>query len=357
MSYDYVIVGAGIAGCTCANKLAERGTVLLVEKRNSIGGLCADSFAGGYCQLLGPHIFHTGNQAVYDYLNQFGGFNDYMHKVRCKLADGREVPLPISIATLEALHGKGYTVESAKAYFDKVAVKIDNPSNAEEAVLCRFGEEIYHEIFKGYSEKQWGVSLSELPAHVTMRIPLRLNRNECYFSDQNQGIPSNGFTKMMEMMIDHDNIKVACGYDHVGLDGIHGKKATVWTGPINKYFHDRHGELNYRSLIFGAHMGLGRKQKSGCLNHCSPSESATRSSEYCLFIDKANKLGHRRVGIETPSPHGTPCYPLITDEENAKADKYREEAKKVDTYFVGRLAEYKYINIDQVVANALEITA
>lgn len=360
MSYDYVIVGAGFAGCTCAEQLSKHGSVLLAEERMSIGGLCADSgapFSMGYYQLFGPHIFHTSNKEVFNYLKQFGDFNDYRHKVRCKLANGKEVPLPVSIATLEALHGKGYTEESAKTYFDENSVKINEPANAEEAVLCRFGEEIYHAIFKGYSEKQWGVGLKELPAHVTMRIPLRLNRNEYYFSDSYQAIPLFGYTGMMKRMIDHENIDMIFG-NHEGEIDVHGEKATIWTGPIDQYFNYKYGKLNYRCLEFGlGDVPWREKQKSGCLNHCDYDEPQTRTSEYCLF-DGGERLSTKRiVGVEHPNENGEPCYPLITDEENLKADKYREEAKTLDNvHFVGRLAEYKYLNIDNVVANALKLT-
>jgi UDP-galactopyranose mutase len=354
--FDYMVVGAGFAGSVVAERLAQLGKkVIIVERRSHIGGNAFDHHNddGLLVHRYGPHIFHTNSQDVFDYLSRFTEWRPYQHRVRA-MVDGQLVPIPVNLLTLNLLYGLSLNAFEVEAFLDKVAEKRETIKTSEDVILSRVGRELYEKLFKNYTRKQWGLDPSELDAAVTARIPVRTNRDERYFSDKYQVMPKHGYTRMFERMLAHPNIKILLNADFHEVRHLIPCRELVYTGPVDAFFDFQFGKLPYRSLQF-RHETHDRTvfQEAPVVNY--PNEYPyTRCTEFKYLTGQE----HAKTSIvyEYPMAEGDPYYPVPRPENAALYRKY--EALAHDTpnvHFVGRLATYKYYNMDQVVAQALTL--
>jgi len=237
--FDYLIVGAGFAGCVVAERLARvlNRRVLLIDKRAHIGGNAYDHYNdhGILVHKYGPHIFHTNSRQVFEYLSQFTVWRQYEHRVVASV-DGQLVPIPINLDTINRLYGLNLNSQQVEDFFQSVAEPVEQIRTSEDVVINRVGRELYEKFFRNYTRKQWGLDPSELDASVTSRVPVRTNRDDRYFSDTYQAMPRHGYTRMFENMLDHPNIKIMLNADYLALAGELLAKEIVYTGPVDEYF-------------------------------------------------------------------------------------------------------------------------
>ena len=353
--FDYLVVGAGFAGSVLAERLA-RGLgmrVLIVDKRPHIGGNAYDRHddAGVLIHPYGPHIFHTNSAEIFEYLSRFTKWRPYQNRVLASV-DGQLVPMPINLDTVNRLYGLKLTAFEMEAWLESVAEKKDRLVTSEDVVVAKVGRDLYNKFFRGYTRKQWALDPSELDASVTARVPTRTNRDDRYFADTFQAMPLNGYTRMFEAMLDHPNIKVMLNTDYREVVDLLPWKHMVYTGPIDAFFNHRHGKLPYRSLEF-QHVNLPQEQFQavGTVNY--PNDYAyTRISEFKHITGQRHPT--TSVVYEYPRADGDPYYPVPRPENAALYKRYEAEAEAMtDVTFVGRLATYKYYNMDQVVGQAL----
>jgi UDP-galactopyranose mutase len=357
--YDYLVVGAGFAGSVIAERLASQhgARVLLIDRRPHIGGNAYDepNEAGILYHKYGPHIFHTNSQQVVDYLSQFTDWRPYEHRVRAYVR-GQLVPIPINRTTLNKLFDLDLkSDEEAAEYLASRAEPVDEIQTSEDVVINAVGRELYELFFRGYTRKQWGLDPSELDKQVTSRIPTRTNTDDRYFSDTFQGMPLEGYTKMFEQMLDHPLIDKRLGTDFRDLKDQAFEIADhiVYTGPIDEYFDFRFGKLPYRSLRFD-HQTLDQEQfqEVAVVNYPSPDVPYTRISEYKHLTGQ--KAPVTTITYEYPSAEGDPYYPIPRPENQELFKRYEALADATDDVtFVGRLATYRYYNMDQIVGQAL----
>jgi len=356
-AYDYLIVGAGYAGSVLAERLASQhgARVLLIDRRPHVGGNAYDepNEDGILYHKYGPHIFHTNSQQVVDYLSQFTEWRPYEHRVLAQVR-GRQVPIPINRTTLNMLFdAKLETDEDAAEFLASRAEPVENIKTSEDVVINAVGRELYELFFRGYTRKQWGLDPSELDKQVTSRIPTRTNTDDRYFADTFQAMPRDGYTAMFERMLDHELIEVRTGVDFRDLRDEVDAGHIIYSGPIDEYFDFRFGKLPYRSLRFD-HQTLGEEwhQPVAVVNYPAEDVPYTRITEYKHLTGQM----HSRTTItyEYPSAEGDPYYPVPRDENQTLYKKYESLADATDgVTFVGRLATYRYYNMDQIVGQAL----
>lgn len=355
--FDYLVVGAGFAGSVIAERLARVSNkkVLVVDRRNHIGGNAYDHHndAGLLIHRYGPHIFHTNSREVFEYLSQFTEWRQYQHRVLASV-DGQLLPIPINLDTINNLYGLNLTSFQVEDFFDSVAEKRERISTSEDVVVSRVGRELYEKFFRNYTRKQWGLDPSELDASVTARVPTRTNRDDRYFTDTYQAMPKHGYTRMFENMLDHPNIKIMLNTDYRDIERIIPYREMVYTGPVDEYFDLRFGKLPYRSLEF-KHETIDRPtyQAAPVVNY--PNDYLyTRVTEFKYLTGQE----HPKTAIvyEYPRAEGDPYYPVPRPENAELYQKYKALADATpNVHFVGRLATYKYYNMDQVVAQALTV--
>jgi UDP-galactopyranose mutase len=353
--FDFLIVGAGFAGSVLAERLA-RGAgqkVLLLDKRPHIGGNAYDHYNehGILVHKYGPHIFHTNSYQVFEYLSEFTEWRSYEHRVSASV-DGQLLPIPINLDTLNGLYGRHMSSDEAAAYLMSVAEKKEQIRNSEDVVVSKVGRDLYLKFFRNYTRKQWGMDPSELDAAVAARIPVRLNRDGRYFTDTYQAMPQHGFTRMFENMLDHSSIKILLNADYREVKREVQFKHLIYTGPIDEFFDCRFGPLPYRSLKF-KHETINKEvfQPAAVVNY--PNEHLyTRITEFKYLTGQE----HPKTSIvyEFPTDEGDPYYPVPRPENQEIYRKYQSLAEAVpNVNFVGRLATYKYYNMDQVTGQAL----
>jgi len=357
--YDYLVVGAGFAGSVIAERLASQhgARVLLIDRRPHIGGNAYDepNEAGILYHKYGPHIFHTNSEQVVDYLSQFTQWRPYEHRVRAIVRD-KMVPIPINRTTLNELFGLDLkTDEEAAAYLASRAEPVDEIRTSEDVVINAVGQELYELFFRGYTRKQWGLDPSELDKQVTSRIPTRTNTDDRYFSDKFQAMPLEGYTKMFERMLDHPLIEKRLGTDFRELKDQAHELADhiIYTGPIDEYFDFRFGKLPYRSLKFD-HQTLDKEwhQPVAVVNYPDEHVPYTRISEYKHLTGQDAPV--TTITYEYPSAEGDPYYPIPRPENQELFKRYEALADQTEgVTFVGRLATYRYYNMDQIVGQAL----
>jgi UDP-galactopyranose mutase len=357
--FDWLIVGAGFAGSVLAERLASQSgdRVLVIDKRPHIAGNAYDCYNkdGILYHKYGPHIFHTNSKDVFDYLSQFTEWRFYEHRVLANV-DGKLVPIPINLDTINKLYDLNLSEEELPAWFAARAEKKDKIVTSEDVVVSAVGRELYEKFFRGYTRKQWGMDPSELDKSVTARVPTRTNRDDRYFTDAFQFMPAGGYTSMFENMLAHPNIKIMLNTDYQEVRDIIPHRRVIYTGPVDEYFDYRYGKLPYRSLKF-EHVTLDQEQyqATGTVNY--PQDKAyTRISEYKHLTGQV----HPKTSItyEYPSAVGDPYYPVPRPENAELYKKYQALADSTpNVYFVGRLATYRYYNMDQVVAQALSLYA
>lgn len=358
-AFDYLIVGAGFAGSILAERLA-RGSgkrVLLVDRRAHVGGNAYDHYddAGILVHKYGPHIFHTNSQEVFDYLSRFTPWRQYQHRVLA-CVDGQLVPIPINLDTINQLYGLNLTSLEMDSFLAARAEKREVIRTSEDVVVSKVGRELYEKFFRGYTRKQWGLDPSELDAQVTARVPTRTNRDARYFTDTFQAMPSRGFTRMFQNMLDHPNISVLLNTDYREIKNLVPHRELIYTGPIDEYFDFEFGKLPYRCLEF-KHETHNREflQPVAVINY--PNDYAfTRVTEFKHLTGQE----HPKTSIvyEFSRAEGDPYYPIPRAENSELYRKYQALADATEgVHFVGRLATYRYYNMDQVAAQALTVFA
>jgi len=357
MAFDYLIVGAGFAGSVLAERLASQlhQRVLLVERRSHIGGNAYDHFDddGLLVHKYGPHIFHTNAGDVFEYLSQFTQWRPYQHRVLANV-DGQLVPLPINLDTINRLYGLSLTTFQLEEFFASIAEPKESIRTSEDVVVSKVGRELYEKFFRNYTRKQWGLDPSELDATVTARVPVRTNRDDRYFTDTYQVMPLHGYTRMFEKMLAHPNIKILLNTDYCEIKAVIPYRHLIYTGPIDEFFDFRYGKLPYRSLAFEFKtFNMPVYQPGAVVNY--PNDYAyTRVTEFKYLTGQEH--AKTSVVYEYPRAEGDPYYPVPRSENTERYKRYKAQADTTpDVHFVGRLATYKYYNMDQVVAQALTL--
>ncbi|WP_231639438.1 UDP-galactopyranose mutase [Sphingomonas profundi] len=352
--YDALVVGAGFAGAVLAERLAAGSgkRVLLIDRRPHVGGNAYDhpDAAGILVHRYGPHIFHTNSDDVFAYLSRFTAWRPYEHRVLASVAD-KLVPIPINRTTLNRLYGLDLQDEAQAAAFLAARAEPREIVTSEDVVVAAVGQELYETFFRGYTRKQWGLDPSQLDRSVTSRVPTRTNTDDRYFLDKHQAMPLHGYTRMFEAMLDHPNITIELGIDYRDVDLRAGH--TVFTGPVDEYFDHRFGRLPYRSLEF-RHETIDREtfQPVAVVNYPSPDIAHTRITEYKHLTGQT--APRTSISYEYPRDEGDPYYPIPRAENQLLYRRYEALADALpDVSFVGRLATYRYYNMDQVVGQAL----
>jgi UDP-galactopyranose mutase len=355
--FDYLVVGAGFAGATIAERLASHGgkKVLLCDKRPHIGGNAYDHYdeAGILIHKYGPHIFHTNSKDVFDYLSKFTKWRPYQHRVLA-CVDGQLLPIPINLDTINRLYGTDYTSFELEAFFKSVAESVEQVKTSEDVIVSKVGRELYEKFFRNYTRKQWGLDPSELDAQVTARVPVRTNRDDRYFTDTYQAMPLHGYTRMFEKMLVQPNIKILLNADYRDIEKTIPHAEVIYTGSIDEYFDYRFGRLPYRSLDFVFEtQNVPVAQAAPVINY--PNENPyTRVTEFKYLSGQEHPK--TTLVYEYAKAEGDPYYPVPRPENAALYRRYQELAEATpDVHFLGRLGTYKYYNMDQVVAQALAL--
>jgi len=355
--FDYVIIGAGFAGSVLAERLAtEMGArVLIVDRRNHIAGNAYDYYneAGILVHKYGPHIFHTNSEKVFAYLSRFTTWRPYEHRVQASV-DGQLLPMPINADTLNKMYGLNLNCLQVKEFLQSVAEPRENIQTSEDVVVSRVGRELYEKFFRNYTRKQWALDPSELDAAVTARVPVRTSRDDRYFTDRFQAMPAEGYTRMFEKMLDHPNIHIMLNTDYSDIKDEISFRELIFTGPVDEYFNFCHGKLPYRSLQF-EHQTHDREQFQPAAVVNYPNEHAyTRVTEFKYLTGQEHKK--TSIVYEYPCAEGDPYYPIPQPKNAELYTKYKAMAEALpDVHFAGRLATYKYYNMDQVVAQSLTL--
>ena len=355
MNYDYLIVGCGIFGTTFARLATDAGKkCLIIDKREHVGGSAYTENNGGiHVHTYGPHVFHTSNKKVWDFVNLYADFNNFVLSPKASTG-GKLFSLPFNMNTFYEMWG-AETPAEVKNIIESQRFK-GTPKNLEEQALSMVGTDIYEALIKGYTEKQWGKKATELPTFLIKRLPLRFIYDNNYFNDRYQGVPIGGFTQMFEKMLDGIEVKLKQDYfeqkDY--YDSIADK--IVYTGCIDEFFDYKYGELGYRSLKFETDVKqMENYQGCAVINQCDHTKGYTRTVEHKHF--EKVKTDHTVITREYPIEHKrgmTPYYPINNKDNAEMYDKYRKESKSLTKFiFGGRLAEYKYMDMHIVIESAM----
>ena len=357
MEVNYLIVGAGLTGLTFANLLAqdENNKILIVEKRQHIGGNVYDSYNANHILIhnYGPHIFHTNNRKVWDYLSQFTKWRDYQHRV-LTFVDGLFIPMPITLETINQLYNINLSQFEMEDFIERQREKVKQIINSEDVALSNAGRDIYEKFFMNYTIKQWGVPPSELDPTVISRIPLRYNRDTRYFTDRYQGIPKAGYTKMCEQMIDRPNIKLMLNTNYKEVKGVIHCDKMIYTGPIDYFYDNQFGKLKYRSIRFEMEDHDCESFQDAAVVNYPNDYDFTRITEF----KKITGQQHLKTTVmkEFPCDGEEPFYPFPTKDWQERYLMYKTKADmEENVIFAGRLAEYRYYNMDVVVARAMGV--
>lgn len=364
MKYDYMIVGAGFAGAVLAERLANllNKKVILIDKRNHIGGNCFDyiNTQGINIHKYGPHIFHTQNKKVWDYLSQFTEWHQYFHKVLAVI-DGKKVPIPFNLNSIDMLFPSSFAEKLTDKLIEKFGYGLKVPilklREIDDPDLKFLADFVYDKVFAGYTFKQWNLKPEELDYSVTSRIPILIGRDDRYFQDVFQGIPKDGYTKIFEKLLDNKNIHLMLNTDYKDVINSISFDKMIYTGPIDYFFDYKFGKLPYRSLEFDLQtLDMNHFQETSQVNYPNNFEY-TRITEFKHFVPNSAKK--TTLAYEYPKEYiegqNEPYYPIPKAENQELYEKYLDLANELNgkVYFAGRLAEYKYYNMDQVVAVAL----
>lgn len=361
-----IIVGAGFYGSVMAERFATdlNWRVVLIEKRNHIGGncwSCPDPDTGIEVHTYGPHIFHTANERVWKYINQFTVFNSYRHTVWAA-RQGKVYPLPFGLAAINLLLGQRLTPAEAQAWVQAEVAKegIADPQNLEEKALSLIGRTLYEAFVKEYTEKHWGRLATELPAYIITRLPVRYNYNVGYYNDPWQGIPSDGYGRLFERMLRHPNIEIQLNTDFFDIRGaLPTHDLLIYSGPIDQYFDYKHGRMGWRSVRFEKEvLEMKDFQGTSVMNECDASVPYTRTHEFKHFTPERTferTVIFRETSFD-PQPGDDVYYPVRTDADVAIRAKYQEEADRhhAKVAFGGRLGAYAYLDMENTIGTALE---
>ena len=356
MKVDVLVVGAGFSGSVVAEQLAGQGwEVLVIDKRDHIGGNAHDRLDehGVLIHPYGPHIFHTNSARIFDYLSRFTDWRPYEHRVLAKAGE-QLVPIPINIDTVNRLYGLDLDEGTIEAFFDEVREPRHPIRTSEDVVISAVGRDLYETFFRGYTRKQWGLDPSELSASVAARIPTRTNRDDRYFTDTFQAIPRDGYTALFSKLLDQPGIRVELGVDFFEMRDRVRATHIVYTGPVDAYYAQCYGPLPYRSLRFEhEHLAdTAQYQSVGTVNY-------PNDFDYTRITEFKHVTGQQHAGTsivrEFSQAEGEPYYPVPRPENEALFKRYEALAREErDVTFVGRLAQYRYYNMDQCVGAALK---
>lgn len=354
--FDYIVAGCGFAGSVLAERLASQlhKKILIVDKRTHIGGNAYDTHDshGILIHKYGPHIFHTNSEDVVAYLSKFTAWREYEHRVLASV-DGHLLPIPINLDTINCLYGLSLDEAGMKEFLAERTEHANPIKTSEDIVVSRVGRELYEKFFRNYTRKQWGLDPSQLDAAVAGRIPVRFNKDDRYFTDTFQAMPQQGYTKMFERMLDHPLITVKLGVDFADVESLYPDAKVIYTGPVDEYFGFKFGPLPYRSLDFRHETSDQEIFQSAPVINYPNDQEFTRITEFKYLTGQRNR--RTSVVYEYPKATGDPYYPIPRPENAALFAKYRELAERAsDVTFCGRLANYRYFNMDQVVAQALK---
>jgi len=363
MKYDFLIVGAGLSGSILAERIANvlKKKVLLIDKRNHIAGNCYDEKdkAGILIHKYGPHIFHTNDKNVWDYLSAFTNWHHYEHKVLAVI-EGKKVPVPFNLNSIEICFSSQKAHELEKLLVDNFGYEAKIPilklMQNNNPVLKELADYIYKYVFLGYTVKQWGVKPEDLDMSVTARIPVFVSRDNRYFQDKFQGIPVEGYTTLFSKLLQSPNIDIKLNTSYEELDVTDYEKV-IYTGPIDSYFNYQFGKLHYRSLRFDFEtLNTEQFQETAQVNYPNDYDF-TRITEFKHFLDypEMNRTTiAREFSMDYNVGENEPYYPVPSEKSAEIYRLYKNKAENLkNVYFIGRLADYKYYNMDQVVARAL----
>jgi len=362
--FDYIIIGAGFVGSVLAERIANKlnKKVLIIEKRNHIGGNCYDfkDENGIIVHKYGPHIFHTNYKEVWDYLSQFTGWIPYQHKV-LGFIDGKFVPIPFNLNSLYEL----MPLKLAKKLEEKLInnfgynkkVPILELRKTKDKDLKFLADFIYEKVFLHYTEKQWGIKPEEMDPLVTARVPVVISRDDRYFQDKYQGIPKSGYTKLFERMLENKNIEIQLNTDFKRIENNIKYDIMFYTGPIDEFFDYKFGKLDYRCLkIKFKTLNKESYQPVSVINYPDLKYKFTRITEFKKLTQQKHKK--TTIGFECSGKEGFMAWPFLDEKNKTIFKKYWQEAKKLkkeNIYFVGRLAEYRYYDMDDAVKNSLDL--
>lgn len=359
----YCVVGAGLSGAVVARALGEAGHhVLVIDERRRIGGNCAterDANTGIMEHVYGPHIFHTSDETVWNYARRFCDMMPYAHRVQA-VSRGQVYSLPINLLTINQFFRKAMSPKEARAFIESKATKIDAPGNFEEQALSMMGGDLYEAFFRGYTLKQWGLHPKALPASVLKRLPMRFDYNDSYFSHRHQGMPKDGYSKMIDAILVAPKVELRLGASFESIEESFAH--VIYSGPIDRYFNFRLGQLNYRTLDFEKFHATGDFQGAAVLNYCDESAPFTRITEHKHFspweMQKFdNTVCYREYSREC-GPNDIPYYPIRLANEQTLLRKYVELAKATrGVSFVGRLGTYRYLDMDVTIGEALSASS
>jgi UDP-galactopyranose mutase len=354
--YDYLIVGAGFYGSICAHELTKQGyKVCVIDSRNHIGGNChTENKDGINIHTYGPHIFHTSNEEVWKWINQFVQFNNFSLRIVANYK-GEIYALPFNMWTFNKLWGVTHPHE-AKKIIKEQSSEITKITNLEEQAIKLVGKDVYEKLIKNYTSKQWRKDPKELPKEIITRLPFRLTYDNNYFNDKYQGIPIGGYTQIFEKLLDGIDVKLGVDYFK---DELPEHKKVIYTGPIDKFFNYKYGQLEYKTTRF-EHFKFDTDNHQGCavMNYTDSDTTYTRTIEHKHFEPDV-KTDSTWVTWEYPTQYKAdetePYYP-VNDKENTEMYlKYKDESDKLENiHFGGRLAEYKYYDMHQVISSALD---
>ena len=351
---DYLIVGAGFAGSVMAERLASSGrTVLVVERRNHIGGNAYDHYddAGVLIHRYGPHIFHTSSEEIFRYLSRFTKWRPYQHRVISSV-DGQLVPIPINLDTINILYGLKLNGAEMVEFLAARAEPVEKITTSEDAIVAKVGRELYEKFFRNYTRKQWGLDPSELDAAVAGRVPTRTNRDGRYFTDAYQAMPLHGYTRMFENMLDHPRIKLLLNADYRGVLDEVRYTTMIFTGPVDEFFDFRFGKLPYRSIEFQHETHDQEIYQTAPVVNFPNDYLYTRITEFKYLTGQ--KHAKTSIVYEFPTAEGDPYYPIPRPRNAEIYSQYKALAHATpNVHMVGRLATYRYYNMDQVVGQAL----
>jgi UDP-galactopyranose mutase len=354
------VVGAGFSGAVVARELAEAGhAVRVYDRRPHAAGNChtaRDPETGVLVHAYGPHIFHTDNERAWAYINRFGRMKPYVNRVKARVGE-RVYTMPVNLHTINQFYGRAMSPSEAQAYVrERADLSIGDPQTFEEQALRFVGPELYRAFFEGYTRKQWGVSPRELPASVLRRLPLRFNYDDNYFPHRYQGMPENGYTEIVERILDHPLISLHLGVDVRGSEAREQGAHVIWSGPLDEWFEHGHGRLGYRTLDFERVVAAGDYQGNAVINYCDADVPFTRIAEHKHFSpweQHADTVVYRE--------YSRPCeagdieyYPIRLVNDRARLSAYLELARNASgVTFIGRLGTYRYLDMDTTIHEAL----